>query len=251
MTFNYQNSALRFLNDISPNQLGIYPKSSDQAIHFILDRLPEFRPAFRERVQYAGIPFIMKSNEGFRRLKAVLPREPIVQSGTWMMPFDKTIWTFFYCLDLHPGVTVKWKGDVTVLIASNHLSFDNTPMVSVNVQHIEELTESRYSDLESAMQLPLIVGNLFNLIVFSRYCDWETHFVPPGRSATHLQTEYLNESAFQIEVFDSPWFTQLMEDKDFAEGSPKGGFFRLQRYGPNRAQQKLLWVAPKLKTALT
>ena len=242
MTFTNQNSALEFLTDVAPDQLRVNAPSFGDTAKFMVDGLPELRPAFRERIQYTGVPFIMECNEGFTRLKGTLPREPIVQSGTWMTNFDGRLWTFFYQLDFQPGIKVKWRGLGTILVASSDPTLARETQISLNRRQINEITFHNYSDLEAAMGLPMIVMNLLNLIVFTRYCGWETATIPPGRSETHLGMEYLNGSSFPIEVMDSPWFTQLMEDSDFCSGSRKNGLFRMQRYGPGRSRQKLVWV---------
>ncbi len=249
MTFTNQNSALEFLTDVSPDQLRVNPHSCDDAAQFMVGGLSELRPAFRERIQYTGVPFILESNQGFTRLKGTLPRDPIVQSGTWITNLDGHLWTFFYQLDFQPGIRVKWSGLGTILVATSDPTLARETQISLNRRQINEITFHNYSDLESAMGLPLIVMNLLNLIVFSRYCGWETRIIPPGRSGTHLNTEYLNASSFPIEVMDSAWFAQLMRDKAFCEGSREKGSFRMQRHRPGLKRQKLIWVTTRSGTA--
>lgn len=245
MTFDNHYTSLEFLTDAPLHEFSINLCSCGTATEFLIDKLRELRPVFRQHVQFTGAPFIMESNEGFRRMKEVLPREPIVQTGTWITLFGEDFWTFFYELNLQPGVTVKWKGDVTVLLASTDPLYERGTHLSLTRRRIEEMTEKRFEDLDAGMDLPLIVVNLLNLIIFSRYCGWENRMVLPGKKATLFDTEYKNETPFPIGVMDSPLFNELMQNKEFREGSKKGGFFRMQRQATSGGDQKLIWVKPR------
>lgn len=186
----------------------------------------------------------MESHTGFHRLTSILPHEPIVQSGTWITLFKDNLWTFFYQLDLQPGSEVRWEGKLTVLVASNHKTFKAAPQIAINCRQIWGITVDQYGRLKSDMDLPLIVVNLLNLIMFDRYYGWQRKVIPAGKKATLLNMEYSNETNFPIEVTDSAWFTQLMRDKAFSEGSRGEGFFRIQRCGPGLTRKKLVWVTP-------
>lgn len=149
MTFNDHNAALHFLNDVSPQNIKVFPWSAEAAIRFMRDRLPELRPAFKERIQYTGLPFILQSRSEVSKITEMLSREPIVQNGTWLAQWRNQLWAFFYQLDLQPGVGAKWEGDATVLLAINHHIFDGAPPVAITCRRLSGMAVDHYGNLES------------------------------------------------------------------------------------------------------
>ena len=208
MTFTNPNSSLEFLTDAMPGDSASYDRWGDTD-QFVLPDLANLKPAFRQRIQYTSAPFLLEFsavNREFARLKASLPCEPVQQAGTWMTVTTSRIWTFFYQLDLQPGVTVKWKGELLVFCAFNDFKSNKAPRISLHQHRIEEALADEYGDLERNMGLPIPFANLPNLIVFSRYCGWKTLTIPPGKSEPFFDTTYLNNSDFVIEVMDCPDF---------------------------------------------
>jgi hypothetical protein len=119
--FNQWNIALHFLADVEPERLDLDPRSCKSVLAFIREELPALRPAFRERIRYTGIPFICESNTGFYQLKAALPKEPIEESGTWIVRMPGLdLWTMFYQLPVSPLLAGGWEGEVTVMNISYH-----------------------------------------------------------------------------------------------------------------------------------
>jgi hypothetical protein len=211
MTFNDHNTALHFLNDVSPEHIKVFPRSAEAAIRFIRDRLPEIRPVFRERIQYTSLPFLLPSGPDFDKVTEMLPREPIVQNGTWLAQWPNQLCTFFYQLDLRPGVGARWEGDATVLLAINHPVFDGAPPVTISRRRSHGMAVDYYGNLESNGDLRPYVIDLISFILFSRCFKWENRIIPAGQMRTHLGREYTNETSFPIEVMDSAEFAEYSE----------------------------------------
>ena len=66
------------------------------------------------------------------------------------------------------------------------------------------------------------------------------NFVEPGRRLKHISDKYVNETPVRVEVLDSTWYTNIIR----TEGFDVSGFFRLQRVGSGRCDQKLVYVHP-------
>jgi hypothetical protein len=211
MTFNDRNTALHFLNDVSPEKIRVFPGSTEAAIRFIHDRLPELRPTFRERIQYTGLPFGLRSLQKFDQVTKMLRREPIVQNGTWLSRWDDELWTIFYQLDMQPGVGTSWEGDATVLFAVNHPIFHGVPPVTIKCSRMSGIAVDQYGNLEFEGDLSPMIVDLLYLILFSRHLRWEHRIIPAGQSRTHLGKDYRNETSFPIGVMDSVEFTEFTE----------------------------------------
>lgn len=80
--------------------------------------------------------------------------------------------------------------------------------------------------------------DLLNILLFKKYADIETVFVPAGETKDLNEARYKNQSKEDITVLDCRWFTNIVRTEGFAVS----GHFRLQPHGEQRSKRKLVWI---------
>lgn len=89
--------------------------------------------------------------------------------------------------------------------------------------------------------------DLLNVLLFKKYAETETIFVPAGETQILNDSRYKNQTKTDITVLDCRWFTNIVRTEGFAVS----GHFRLQPHGESRAQRKLIWIDEFQKNGYT
>src|SRR5579863_8504324 len=117
MKINDKNTALHFLLDNDPLECGAneFDHGSSEAFYFLRHEFPQKRSFFKERIQYISNPFMAAYNKGAKKLDNLFIEEPIMQSGTLILPHEKSgNFTVFYQLS---AICDKglWNTDCTII----------------------------------------------------------------------------------------------------------------------------------------
>lgn len=96
------------------------------------------------------------------------------------------------------------------------------------------------------------INFMMNILLFMQFAEIETVITEgkqsSGKSKVKINNEkYLNESTIPIEIIDSNWFRRLIRTGAFKVN----GHFRLQPYGKNNSQRKLIWISEYEKSGYT
>lgn len=83
-----------------------------------------------------------------------------------------------------------------------------------------------------------IQGEIFSYINFLKYCEIETKIVEANSKIKGVNCKYVNDSASDIKILDSTWFTTLVNSEAFNVR----GHFRLQPCGKGMKDRKLVWI---------
>lgn len=95
-------------------------------------------------------------------------------------------------------------------------------------------TNSSFSEFE----------DLLNILLFKKFADIETVVVPAGQSVTEKGTRYKNQAKSDVTILDCRWFTEIIR----TEGFSVTGHFRMQPFGSEKSQKKLIWINEFSKT---
>lgn len=86
------------------------------------------------------------------------------------------------------------------------------------------------------------------LLLFIRFAEVETKFLPAGKRVKDFNCKYVNESAVNLTVYDSRWFTTLVKSDAFRVR----GHFRLQpKKKDGQWTKELIWISDFEKSGYT
>jgi hypothetical protein len=83
--------------------------------------------------------------------------------------------------------------------------------------------------------------------LFKQYSEIETKTFKGGEKLIYQNEKTFNDTKLPITFLDSKWFTNLVKSDGFAVR----GHFRLQPYGIEMKQKKLIWIEDFMKTGYT
>lgn len=85
----------------------------------------------------------------------------------------------------------------------------------------------------------LFVELLLGFFLFKKYAQIETKVLSPvSDPKRNFSCNYVNHSKSPITIYDSTWFTTLIKSDSFKVR----GHFRLQPFGPEMKEKRLIWI---------
>lgn len=92
------------------------------------------------------------------------------------------------------------------------------------------------------------VQTVVTFLIFKEYAELETKIIQKGKERKVIlnNEKYLTDLELPIKIIDSTWFTSLIKSDAFKVS----GHFRLQPYGDNMKQRKLIWIADYVKNGI-
>lgn len=261
MKINYKNTALGLLNKIDEQAFRI---TDDDGHTTRLEKTmlglslvrewPKVRDRFASKIQYISDPFYRAYDKAASKLAPVLDKEPINEFGTFLhAPSLGEMNTIFYHLHTWKDENEVFKMECFILFFYTNTKMDK-PSLAIMVHRYEDGRIKEFLSKkarQSGLNDITIAADILTLILFLKYCEVETKIIPAGRKCNHVGTKYVNESKQNIEILDSTWFTTIIKSEGFTVGAETGGFFKMQPYGPNNSQRKLIWVLPYEKEGYT
>lgn len=92
------------------------------------------------------------------------------------------------------------------------------------------------------------IWSLFIILLFLKYAQIETVYLPAGQKVKGINCKYVNDSKFNINHIDSRWFTTLVK----SDGFKVRGHFRLQPKKKDGSWTKeLIWINDFMKSGYT
>lgn len=206
----------------------------------LVKEFPKAAPLFKEKIQYISDPFHEAYTRGMSKLISVIDAEPISESGTFISrstPSETN--TIFYTIRTD-GKNENFRINAVIFFFTKQTDREK-PSLAIYVQHNKKGFKSYLSDTAVAAGVTewTVISDIFTLILFMKYCDLETKIVKAGKKENHIGTKYVNDTRNNIEILDSTWFTTIVR----GDGFHVRGHFRMQPYGPNLSQRKLIWIA--------
>lgn len=126
---------------------------------------------------------------------------------------------------------------------------DNTELIEFAAILCErgKVLEHELRDILSH-ELDNITDSIFNIVfsylMFKEYAEIEVKVFDSNKNVIKDPIKcVLKRKKSDVLIYDSSWFTLLVKSDSFKVG----GHFRLQPYGPNRNQKKLIWITDYLK----
>lgn len=255
MKINYRNTALGLLDYIDPFAFTMCEDSDHSPQEYktrvglsLVQEFPKAAHLFKEKIQYISDPFHEAYTRGMSKLGSVIDAEPIDVSGAFISrstPSETN--TIFYTLRTE-GKDQDFKMNAVIFFFTKETNREK-PSLAIYVQHNKKGFKSYLSETAVAAGVTewTVISDIFTLILFMKYCDLETKLVKAGKRENHIGTKYVNDTKSNIEILDSTWFTTIVRSEGFAVG----GHFRMQPFGPARADRKLIWIDPFEKTGYT
>lgn len=255
MKINYRNTALGLLDHIDPWAFTISEDIEKSPIEYkrqvglsVVQEFPKVAHLFKSKIQYISDPFHQAYLAGSSKLASVLDSEPINESGTFISrstPSETN--TIFYHITSE-GKNENFKLYAVIFFFCKQTGKDK-PSLAIIVQSNLKGFKSYLSEVagHNNMDEMSIIADIFSLILFMKYCELEVKEIKAGKKDTHVGTKYVNDSPYNIQILDSTWFTTIVR----SEGFHVRGHFRMQPYGPNMSQKKLIWISDFDKSGYT
>ena len=86
-----------------------------------------------------------------------------------------------------------------------------------------------------------------SIMMFKQFAEVETKYLPPNKVTKDFNSKYVNNTDSAITVLTSKWFTSLVKSDSFKVK----GHFRLQPFGKEMKDYKLIWINNYIKSGYT
>lgn len=259
MKINYKNTALSFLDD--PNN---FPFHTPEAYNVPMTEEEDqklgrgLRMAFSEadlvsdlkkNIQYVTQPFYEAYCKSAKKLKDIVKTTVIEDIGTLIIPWPTHTQTIFYMLQMD-GSGDNWDFNAMMTMftkspKSDSFGLDLCIYIGKKEKEIRNLVWKGFE--EQGRDMAWWIADLMLFKTFLKYAEVETKIVKPNRRDHHIGVKYVNETKSSVEILDSTYFTTLIK----SEGFKVRGHFRLQPYGPNLSNKKIIWISDFEKDGYT
>ena len=258
MKINYKNTALSFLED--PLTFPFYVP--EYSIEMTLGEEEEFKYSIRKAVltsdfkeswlnniQYVTKPFHEAYSRSQSKIKSVVTETIFEEAGTLIIPWKNHTQTIFYALRTN-GEKIDWDYEVMIIMFtksphSDEFGLDLFVYLSKEDKDFRERIWKGFIDQQRDSSW--WIADLMCFKTFLKYADIETKIVNGKRKENHLGQKYVNETIYKVQILDSTYFTTISR----TEGFGVRGHFRLQPFGSNLSNKKLIWITDYQKTGYT
>lgn len=259
MKINYKNTALEFL--VNPKNVPIHtpdgyskPLTKEQDYKLLNGLVTQFSQDgfsdnFSNNVQYITKPFYEAFVKSERKLKEVVLKTEVDESGTLIFQWPNHTQTMFY--------KIKSGGDGTATpIEAFIVMFTKTPKndsFGLDLAVYLDKEGKEFMELvwkgfeEQGRDMAWWIAHLMLLKTFMKYVEVESKVVNAKRKDHHVGVKYVNETDIKVEVLDSTYFTTISR----TEGFGVNGHFRFQPYGEGMKQRRLQWISAFQKHGYT
>ena len=254
MKINTKNTALGLLTNMNEHAFRIADDGGTTTRYektmlglSLVREWPKMKDRFASKIQFISKPFYDAYDKAAHKLVSVLDKDPINEHGTFLHSAQNgEMNTIFYHLRTWKDENNVFRMEYIALFFYINNKMDK-PSMAMFIQRYNDGRVKEYLS-KTARDAKLndinVAADLLTLVLFLKYCEVETKIIPAGKKGNHVGTKYVNESKQQIEILDSTWFTTIVKSDGFTVGADTGGFFKMQPYGPNNSQRKLIWVLP-------
>lgn len=203
---------------------------------------------FSKKIQYISDPFYEAYSKSASKLSSVIDAEPLDESGTFISKASsKEYNTIFYKIKTS-GIGKDFNIEALILFFSKDVDKEK-PSLNILIHKYDKGSKLFLSEVagKSGVTEISILADIISMILFMKYVELETKIVKAERREHHAGVKYVNETKHNVEILDSTWFTTIVR----SEGFKVSPHFRMQAYGENHSQRKLIWIDPFDKTGYT
>jgi hypothetical protein len=151
--------------------------------------------------------------------------------------FDKNTTLLFY--------TVQVSGLKTNSFI-NPLHKSRMRAISASIEGVPNNNDADDDKLNSQIR-----GFYYRIVIafelFRKYADVKVKMLQPKMKVELFKCKYHNDNDHQIEIMDSTWFTDFVRSEAFKVR----GHFRLQAFGTNLSERKIVWIKDFKKEGYT
>lgn len=258
MKINYKNTALSFLEDplSFPFYVPEYTRSmtlgEEEEFKYSMRQAvleSKFKEQWSSNIQYVTKPFYEAYTRSQSKIKSVVTESVFEEAGTLIIPWQNHTQTIFYALRTN-GDKDNWDYEVMIIMFtksphSEEFGLDLFVFLSKEDKDFRERIWKGFVDQKRDSSW--WIADLMCFKTFLKYAEIETKIVNGKRKEHHLGQKYVNETKYKVSILDSTYFTTISR----TEGFGVRGHFRLQPYGANLADRKLIWISDYEKTGYT
>ncbi len=253
MKINYKNTALNLLekwdeevNLPEPHK----PMTEIEKKLFgksLLEGLVSSADLFNSNIRYVSQPFIQAYLKGRHKLADVFDKEEMDEGGTFIWQAGSYTHTNFYYIKTS-GTGDDWQAEFIFIQFSKHAQNDFKSIdVCVTTNEDSDKTFIWKGHYDNGCDHTHYLSFLVTFLCFIKHVELETKIIKAEKKDYHAGIKYVNETKRSIEILDSTWFTTIIR----SEGFKVGGHFRLQPFGKDRSQRKLIWISDFEKQGYT
>lgn len=256
MRINYRNTALKFLED--PKNMPIHtpdgyskPLTKEQDYKLLYGLQNQFAQegfseVFSRNIQYITMPFYDAYRRAEARLKEVVLKTKIEDSGTLIIPHPQHTQTIFYRLKSKGDGSTKGLEAFIVMFTkhskSDSYGLDLAVYLGMEDQEIMDVVWKGFAD--QGRDMAWWIADLMLFKTFLKYAEAETKIIAPNKKDYHIGVKYLNETDNKVQILDSSYFTSISR----TEGFGVRGHFRFQPCGKEMSGRRLIWISDFQKT---
>jgi hypothetical protein len=258
---NYNNTALEFLEN--PKRVPIHTpgdggygkpmtKAEDyKLLYSLIDQFSQegFSDYFNKNIQYVTQPFYEAYHKAYSKLKEVVLKTPINDSGTLIYQFPHHTQTIFYRIVSNGDGNTDGL-DVFMVLFTKHPKSDSYALDALIylAKEPKELADYVWKGfLDQGRDLAWWVADLMMFNTFLKYAEVQSKIVNAKKKDHHLGVKYVNETSNKVKILDSTYFTTISR----TEGFGVKGHFRLQPYGIGMKDRRLQWISDFKKHGYT
>lgn len=220
--------------------------------HFaLLNALMHRMKDFESNVQYICKPILKMANENYEQLHKIVLEE-------WVNPCKGSIYIpnvglVLYWFERPQEVSDFAKAEecrglgIFVLVSDEGLISDMVCVASRleiegdGTRKVMWDNPNWFGSQEKNTEFILtLYDSLLNTIAFLQYADTEKVILENGQKKKVLGETVVNSTGVRIKYIDSRWVREIVR----LEGFQVRGHFRMQRYGKNNAERKLIYINP-------
>lgn len=242
MIFKNKNLGLGFLSD------GAIPLKSNDIMSFMKHNArDQFNKVYNSRekeikanVRYLSKPFI----HAFEKARASIA--DYLKSAVWGMKNDAGVLIVESDVVVYSLVVGLDRVDFFIgAIHNGYLALAGTMSIDRGGVDISDywVSQGYNGSVEIVNFFALPLGYL----AFMQFAETETQDVEPRKKKKVFGEKLKNDTGFKIRVVGCEWYTTLVR----SEGFDVRGHFRLQPFGRNMEQRKLIWINPFKKHGYT
>jgi hypothetical protein len=259
MKINYNNTALSFLEN--PKDFPMHtpdeynkPMTGEEDLKLMYGMIyqfsePSFSDHFRKNIQYVTRPFYDAFSRSRNKLKEIVLKTPLDDSGTLIFQWPHHTQTIFYKIKCDGNGSTDGLEAFIVMFTKTPRNDSFALDVSIWLTKVEhEIMDIVWKGfVDDGRDLAWWVSEIMLFKTFLTYAEVENKIVNAKRREHHLGVKYVNETNQKVNVLDSTYFTTISR----TEGFGVKGHFRLQPYGPGLTQKRLQWIADYQKSGYT
>lgn len=259
MKINYRNTALEFL--VNPKNVPIHtpdayqkPLSKAEDYNLLYSMRSqfsnkEFSGFFSKKVQYITMPFYDAFRRAEPKLKEVVLKTKIDESGTFIFQWPNHTQTIFYRIKAAGGGSAEGLEAMAVMFTkaakNDSFALDLSAYIDKDNNQVMGIVWKGFYD--EGRDMSWWIAHIMLLITFMKYAEVESKVVKSKRKEHHVGVKYVNETDIKVEVLDSTYFTTISR----TEGFGVNGHFRFQPYGAGMKDRRLQWIPAFQKTGYT